>query len=111
MTRRKPKEKAPGIPATAWSSRQLPAAPLDPDALYSVEETVDPLHVVLHRLPPREKRDPTVKHDLSIGMGYWGLLSKKMRSGESARKCMERLIEDAPNAVEPVAKPWRSPYL
>jgi hypothetical protein len=101
MTRRKPAQKPPGIPAIAWSSRQSPAVPLDPDRLYTIEETVDPLQVLLHPLPLRPERDPTVKHDLSISLYAYGLLSKKMRRGESVRKCLERLILEAPDAVEP----------
>jgi hypothetical protein len=99
MTRRKPKPKPPGIPAVAWSSRQLTAVPLDADRLYEVEQTVDPLHVLLHPLPPRQEKpapDPRVKHGLSVGMdSYWRMIVSKKYARESSRACIERIIDEA----------------
>ena len=102
MTKRKLKPKLKGIQAVSQSAYMRPAVPLDPDCLYSAEETTDPMQFYLHPLPPRPGRDPAVKHDLSISLATYNVMAwKKQRKGESVRACLERLILEAPDAVEP----------
>lgn len=124
MTRRKPKPKPEGVKVVAWSSWQHAAAPLDPDSLYSVEESVDPLVALLHRLPPRPPKpapDTTVRLVPVKNEDHWVMVNHKKYARESNTECLARIIAEArditdqstykPLHSEPEKKDEKAPWL